>query len=103
MCEAPLFLIETMAISGIEPMVVFRIATTLYESGGTPDVVVRSKDIFVPPIVPHIVYEANCTTKVSKVQPESWHVGMAKLHDFLMQPTIDQTSVIFCVVVVHNE
>jgi hypothetical protein len=78
-CQTPLFCIETMAISCIEPMVVFPLVATLSESGGTPNVVVRSEDTFVPPIVPHIVYEANYTTKVSKVQPKSWHVAMAKL------------------------
>jgi len=61
-CETPLFYIETMAISSIEPMVVFPLVATLSESGGTPNVVVRSEDTFVPPIVPHIVYETNNTT-----------------------------------------
>jgi hypothetical protein len=62
----------------------------------------RLKDTLVPPIISHAIFEANFT-KVSKVQLESWHVAMAKLHDLLAQPTIDRTSVILCVVVVHNE
>ncbi len=37
--------------------------------------------------------------EVSKVQLESWHVGVAKLHDFLTWPTIDQAHVIPSVVV----
>ncbi len=40
---------------------------------------------------------------MSKVQPESWHVAMVKLHDLPTQLAIDQASVIFGVVVVHNE
>jgi hypothetical protein len=84
-------------------MVMFHLVATLCENGGTPYVMVKSKDTFVPPIVPHLISEVNCTTKVSKVQLESWHVAMAKLHDFLVRPTIDQASVIFGVVVVFNE
>ncbi len=41
--------------------------------------------------------------EVSKVQPESWHVAMAKLHNLLTQLTIDQTNVIPRVVIMHNE
>jgi hypothetical protein len=41
--------------------------------------------------------------KASKVQPKSWHVAMAKLHDLLAWPTIDWANVILGVVVVHNE
>jgi len=65
-------------------------------------VMARLKDTLVLPIIFHAIFEANFT-KVSKVQLQSWHVAMVKLHDLLAWPTIDQTSVIFCVVVVHNE
>ncbi len=94
--------IETLAISGIQPIIMFCLVVTLCENGGTPKVMVRSKDIFVPHVIPYLIYEANCT-KVSKVQPKSWHVAMTKLHDLLARPTIDQTNVLFRVVVVHNE
>jgi hypothetical protein len=63
---------------------------------------VRSKDIFVPLKVPLLVFEVNYM-EVSKVQPESWHVAMAKLHNLLTQLTIDQTNVIPRVVIMHNE
>ncbi len=62
---------------------------------------VKSEDIFVPPTVPHPICKAN-RTEVSKVQPKSWHVVMAKLHDLSTQLTIDQANVILRVVVVHN-
>ncbi len=80
MCEAPLFSIETMAILYIQ-IVMFHLAIALCEYGGTPDVVVRLENTFVPLIVPHLISKANCITKVFKVQPESWHVVVAKLHD----------------------
>jgi hypothetical protein len=51
---------------------------TLCENGGTPKMMVRSKDTFVPHIVPHPIFKPNYM-KVFKVQPESWHVAMAKL------------------------
>jgi hypothetical protein len=76
---------------------------TLCESGGTLDLVVRLEDAFVPPIVPHLVYEVNCTTEVSKVRPKSWHAPMAKLHDLPMWPTIDRAGVIHGVVFLHYE
>ncbi len=63
---------------------------------------VRSKDTFVPPIISHEFFEANLI-EASKVQLESWHAAIAKLHDLLAWPTIDRTSVIPHVVVVHNE
>jgi hypothetical protein len=81
MCEAPLFSTKTTAILNIQPIVMFHLATTLCECGGTPNVVVKLEDTFVPPIVPHLVSKANHITKVSKVQPKSWHVAMPKLHD----------------------
>jgi hypothetical protein len=87
-----------LAISGIQPTIVFRLVATLCENGGTPKVMVRLEDIFVPSIIPHLVFETN-RTKESKV----WHVVMAKLHDLPKQPTINRTNVIFGVVVVHNE
>ncbi len=64
--------------------------------------VVKLKDFFVPPIVPRLVSKVN-HMKVSKVQPESWHVVVAKLHDLLAWPTNDRTNVILGVLVVHNE
>ncbi len=63
---------------------------------------VKSKDTFVPPTIPHLIFEANCM-EVSKVQPESWHATMAKLHDLLAQLAIDRANVILGVVVEHNE
>ncbi len=79
-CWAPLFSIETLAISNIQLIVVFCLAVTLCENGGIPEVMVRSKDTFVPLAIPHPIFEAN-HMEVSKVQLESWHVVMAKLHD----------------------
>jgi hypothetical protein len=40
---------------------------------------------------------------MSKVQPESWHAIVAKFHDLPAWPIINRTSVIFGVVIVHNE
>jgi hypothetical protein len=77
MCQAPLFSIETLVISCIQPTILFRLATTLCKNGGTPKVMVRLEDTFVPPVVPHLVFEAH-HMKVSKVQPKSWHVAIAK-------------------------
>jgi hypothetical protein len=82
MCQLSLFFTKTLAILGIQPIVVFHLVATLCVNCGTLDVMVRSKDTFVPLIVPHLVFEDN-HTKVSKVQHESWHVTMAKLHDLL--------------------
>jgi hypothetical protein len=79
-CQAPLFVAKTLAILSIQPTVVFCLVVTLCENSGTLDLMVRSKDTFVPLVVPHPVYEAN-HPKVSKVQVESWHVAMAKFHD----------------------
>jgi hypothetical protein len=70
-----------LAISSIQPTTMFCLAITLCENGLILKVMVRSEDIFVPFIIPHLVSKANYT-KVSKVQPQSWHVAMAKLHDF---------------------
>jgi hypothetical protein len=103
MCEAPFFFAKTMAISSIQPTIVFCLANTLCESGATPNVVVRLKNIFVPPIIPHPIFKANCTMEVFKVQLESWHVVVAKLHDLPTWPTIDQSNVIPRVLFVHNE
>jgi hypothetical protein len=103
MCEAPLFSIKTMANSDIQPTIMFCLVYTLCESGATPNVVVRLKDTFVPRIIPHPVSKANRTMEVFKVQLESWHAVVAKLHDLPTWPTIDQTNVIPNVVFVHNE
>jgi len=102
MCQAPLFSIETLVISGIQPTIVFCLATTLCKNGGTPKLMVRLEDIFVPLVVPHLVFEAN-HMKVSKVQPRSWHVAIAKLHDLPTWPAIERTNVIPRAVVTHNE
>jgi hypothetical protein len=48
----------------------FCLTTTLCESGGTLDVVIRLEDYFVPPIVPHSISEANRNMEVFKVQLE---------------------------------
>jgi hypothetical protein len=69
-CQAPLFFAKTLAISGIQKIVVFRLVATLCENGGTSNVMVRSEDIFVPSGAPHLVFETN-RMKVSKVQLES--------------------------------
>jgi hypothetical protein len=87
-CQAPLFPIETLALSGIQLVVMFHLAATLCENGGTLEVMVRLEDTFVLPIIPHPIFEAN-GRKVSKVQLESWHMVMPKLHDFPKQPAID--------------
>ncbi len=60
----------------------FCFVATLCENGGTLDVMVRSKDIFVPPTDLHSFFEVNCM-EVSEVQPKYWHAAMAKLHDLL--------------------
>ncbi len=65
-CYAPLFFGETMAISSIQPMVVFCLLATLCENDGTLDVMVRLEHTFVPFIVPHPVSKAYYL-KVSKV------------------------------------
>ncbi len=67
-CQAPLFSIDTLAISKIQPTTVVRLATTLCESGPRIlDVVVRSKNTYAPPIVPHPNFEAN-HPKMCKIQ-----------------------------------
>jgi hypothetical protein len=81
----------------------FRLVTTLCECGGTPNMVVTLEDTFVPFIILHLISHANCITKVSKVQPKSWHVVVAKLHDLPTQLAMDWANVILGVVVVHNE
>ncbi len=101
-CQTPLFSIKTLAISSIQPIVMFRLAATLCENGGTSNVMVRSENTFVLSIVPHLVFEAN-RMKVSKVQFESWHANVAKLHDLPTPPIIDRASVIPRVMVMHNE
>ncbi len=70
MCQAPLFSTKIMAIWGIQPTTMFCLATTLCESGGTPNVVVRLEDSFVPPIVPHPISKTNHNMEVFKVQLE---------------------------------
>jgi hypothetical protein len=72
-----------LAISNIQPIVVFRLVATLWENGGTSNVMVKLKDTFVPPVLPHPIFDAICM-EVSKVQPKSWHAAMAKLHDLLI-------------------
>jgi hypothetical protein len=59
------------------------------------------EDIFVPLVVPHPIFEVN-RMEVSKVQLESWHVAMAKLHDRPTRPASDQANVVHGVVVMHN-
>jgi hypothetical protein len=51
-------------------------------------VMVRLEENFVPHAVPHLISEAN-HTKASKVQPGSWHVAMAKLHNLPTWIAID--------------
>jgi hypothetical protein len=79
MCQTPFLLIKTLDISSIQPIIGFRLAATLCENGGTPYVMVKSKDTFVPTIIPHPISEANCI-KVSKVQPE---LGMQLWPNFM--------------------
>ncbi len=102
MCQTPLFSAKTLTISSIQATTMFRLAATLCENGGTSKVMVSLEDTFVPPTIPHPVYEANYM-EVSKVQLGSWHVAMAKLHDHPSWPAIDQASGFPRVVVVHNE
>jgi hypothetical protein len=64
-------------------MVVFHLVATLGESGETTNVVFRMEDIIVPPTSPHLVCEAK-HIKIPKVQLESQHVAVAKLHDLLV-------------------
>jgi len=77
-----------LAILGIQPIVELHLVTTLCENGGTLKVMVKSEDIFLPHVVPHLIFETN-HMKATKVQPKSWHVAMAKLHDLPAWPTID--------------
>jgi hypothetical protein len=58
---------------------------------------------FVPPIVSHPIFEVNVIAKMSKVQPESWHVIVAKFHDLPTWPAINRTSFILGVMIVNNE
>ncbi len=51
--SSTLFSIETLAITGIQPIAMFHLAATLCENGGTSDVMVRLEDTFVPPTIPH--------------------------------------------------
>jgi len=87
MFQAPMFSTKTLAISSIQPTTMFHLATTLCENGGALEVMVRLEDIFVAHGIPHLVSQAN-HTKVSKVQLESSHVVMAKLHDLPTWSTI---------------
>jgi len=68
-CQAPLFFAKTLAISGIQPTTMFRLAATLRENGGAPEVMVRLEDTFVANAIPHLVSQAN-HMEVSKVQLE---------------------------------
>jgi len=81
-----------MAISCIQLAIVFCLATTLCGDVRTPNVMVRSMNTFVPPTIPHPIFKTNFL-KMSKVQPESWHVVVVKLHDLLTQPAIDRANV----------
>ncbi len=54
-CQAPLFFAKTLAILGIQPTTMFRLAATLCENGGTLEVMVRLEDTFVPHAIPHLV------------------------------------------------
>jgi hypothetical protein len=54
-CQAPLFFAKTLAILGIQPTTMFRLAATLCENGGTLEVMVRLDDTFVPHAIPHLV------------------------------------------------
>jgi hypothetical protein len=80
----------------------FFLVAALCENDETLDVMVKSKDTFVPLTNPHPFFEVNYM-EVSKVQPKSWHATMAKLHDIQAQFAFNQTNVIHGVVVVHNE
>ncbi len=44
--------------------------------------IVKSKDTFMLLVIPQPISKANCM-EVSKVQPKSWHVIVAKFHDLL--------------------
>jgi len=58
--QAPLFSIDTFATLKIQPTTVVHLVTTLCESGPrTLDVVVKSKNTYALPIVPHPNFEAN--------------------------------------------
>jgi hypothetical protein len=74
-CKASLFFAKTMVILGIQLTAVFHFVATLCESGGTPYVVVKLEDNFVPPIIFHLVFKTNHIMKLSKVQIKSWHVA----------------------------
>jgi hypothetical protein len=100
MCRTPL--LKTLAILSNQPTTLFCMTATLCENDGTLEMMVRLKETFMLLAIPCLVFEANYT-KVSKVQPKSWHVAMPKLHDIPTQPTIDQANVILKVMVVHNE
>jgi hypothetical protein len=101
-CQAPLFFVETLAISSTQLVVMFRLVASLCENGGTPEVMVRSEDTFVLLIIHHPISKAN-RMKVSKVQPKSWHVVMAKVHDLPTWLAIYRANVIPRVMVVHIE
>ncbi len=66
-----------MAILSIQLVTVFCLASTLCESGGIVDMVIRFEDIFVATIVFPTKFQ-EC-----KVHLEFWHVAMAKYHDHL--------------------
>jgi hypothetical protein len=101
-CQASLFFAKTLAISNIQLATMFQLVATLSENGGTLNVMVRSKNIFVILVVPHLVSKTN-HIEVSKVQLEYWHATMAKLHDLRARLAIDKTNVIPKVIIVDNE
>jgi len=101
-CQASLFFAKTLAISDIQLATMFQLVATLHENGGKLNVIVRSKNIFVILVVPHLVSKTN-HMEVSKVQLEYWHATMAKLHDFRARLAIDQTNVIPKVIIMDNE
>jgi hypothetical protein len=69
----------TLGQSGVatQLVIVFHLTITLCDNGVTPNVMIRSKDTFAPPIVPHSISKADYT-KVSKVNtPETpWKIQM---------------------------
>lgn len=79
MYEALLFFIETLAIYGIQPTIVFCPTITLCEGGGTLlRMVIVPKELSGTTIFPQHIIGIN-QTNVSKVHIKSWHVqAMAK-------------------------
>jgi len=56
MCQASLFFVKTLAIPGIQLIILFRLVVTLCENGGTTNAMVRLEDIFFLPIITHLVF-----------------------------------------------